>query len=183
MAAPSSSPGWHPPTVAPAPLDLDDFNAEDPERAAEALRTCNAAPSFAPQVLGGRPYASADALVARAEQVARGLPWDEVATALAAHPRIGDRVEGSSAEAQASRREQGSMAGAGDDVRAALLDGNRAYEQRFDHVFLIRAAGRSPEEMLAELRRRLGNDEAAERAEVTEQLAQITGLRVRGLVA
>jgi 2-oxo-4-hydroxy-4-carboxy-5-ureidoimidazoline decarboxylase len=37
--------------------------------------------------------------------------------------------------------------------------------------------------MLAELRRRLGNDEAAERAEVTEQLAQITGLRVRGLVA
>jgi 2-oxo-4-hydroxy-4-carboxy-5-ureidoimidazoline decarboxylase len=106
-----------------------------------------------------------------------------VATALAAHPRIGDRVEGSSAEAQASRREQSSMSGADDDVREALLEGNRAYEQRFDHVFLIRAAGRSPEEMLAELRRRLGNDEAAERAEVTEQLAQITGLRVRGLVS
>ena len=68
-------------------------------------------------------------------------------------------------------------------VRAALLEGNRAYEERFDHVFLIRAAGRGPEEMLAELRRRLANDEAAERAEVTEQLAQITALRVRGLVA
>jgi len=37
--------------------------------------------------------------------------------------------------------------------------------------------------MLAELRRRLGNDEAAERVEVTEQLAQITALRVRGMVA
>jgi 2-oxo-4-hydroxy-4-carboxy-5-ureidoimidazoline decarboxylase len=37
--------------------------------------------------------------------------------------------------------------------------------------------------MLAELRRRLGNDEDTERAEVTEQLAQITGLRVRGLVS
>jgi 2-oxo-4-hydroxy-4-carboxy-5-ureidoimidazoline decarboxylase len=49
-------------------------------------------------------------------------------------------------------------------------------------VFLIRAAGRSPEEMLAELRRRLDNDEDAERAEVTEQLAQITGLRVRAMV-
>jgi 2-oxo-4-hydroxy-4-carboxy-5-ureidoimidazoline decarboxylase len=67
-------------------------------------------------------------------------------------------------------------------TRAALLDGNRAYEERFGHVFLIRAAGRSPEEMLAELRRRLDNDAAAERAEATEQLAQITGLRVRGLV-
>ena len=50
-------------------------------------------------------------------------------------------------------------------------------------MFLIRAAGRSPEEMLAELRRRLDNDAEAERAEVTEQLAQITGLRVRGLVS
>jgi 2-oxo-4-hydroxy-4-carboxy-5-ureidoimidazoline decarboxylase len=161
---------------------LDDLNEQPAEQATEALRACNAAPSFAAAVLAARPYPSAEALVARAEEVARALPWDEVATALAAHPRIGDRVEGSSAEAQASRREQSSMSSADEDVRAALLEGNRAYEQRFDHVFLIRAAGRSPQEMLAELRRRLGNDEAAERAEVTEQLAQITGLRVKGLV-
>jgi len=161
---------------------LDDLNEQPAEQATEALRACNAAPSFAAAVLAARPYPSAEALVSRAEEVARALPWDEVATALAAHPRIGDRVEGSSAEAQASRREQSSMSGADDDVRAALLEGNRAYEQRFDHVFLIRAAGRSPQEMLAELRRRLGNDEAAERAEVTEQLAQITGRRVKGLV-
>jgi len=103
--------------------------------------------------------------------------------ALAAHPRIGDRVQGSSAEAESSRREQGSMAGADDAIRAALVEGNRAYEQRFDRVFLVRAAGRSPEEMLAELRRRLGNDDATERRETTEQLAQITALRVRGLVS
>jgi 2-oxo-4-hydroxy-4-carboxy-5-ureidoimidazoline decarboxylase len=162
---------------------LEDVNVEPAEQVSEALRACNAAPSFAGAVLAGRPYATVDALITRAEEVARALPWDEVSAALAAHPRIGDRVEGSSAEAQASRREQSSMGGADDEVRAALLDGNRAYEQRFDHVFLIRAAGRSPQEMLAELRRRLGNDEAAERAEVTEQLAQITGLRVRGLVS
>jgi 2-oxo-4-hydroxy-4-carboxy-5-ureidoimidazoline decarboxylase len=161
----------------------DQFNAEPEDRAAEALRACNAAPRFVAEVLAGRPYADADALVATAERVARALPWDEVATALAAHPRIGDRVEGSSAEARSSRREQSSMADADADVRTALLEGNRAYEERFGHVFLIRAAGRSPEEMLAELRRRLANDEDAERAEVTEQLAQITALRVKGLVS
>jgi 2-oxo-4-hydroxy-4-carboxy-5-ureidoimidazoline decarboxylase len=92
-------------------------------------------------------------------------------------------VEGSSAEAQASRREQVSMSDADGEVRAALVEGNRAYEQRFDHVFLIRAAGRSPGEMLAELRRRLDNDVEAERAEVTEQLAQITALRLKGLLS
>ena len=37
--------------------------------------------------------------------------------------------------------------------------------------------------MAAELDRRLANDDARERAEVTEQLAQITRLRVQSLLA
>jgi 2-oxo-4-hydroxy-4-carboxy-5-ureidoimidazoline decarboxylase len=162
---------------------LDRVNADPVETVLEALRACNAAPSFAAAVAAGRPYESADALVARAEAVSRALPWPEVSAALAAHPRIGDRVEGASAEAAASRREQSAMGTAADSVRAAVLDGNRAYEERFDQVFLIRAAGRSPEEILAELHRRLDNPPEVERAEVTEQLAQITALRVRGLVS
>ncbi len=162
---------------------IDDFNDQPPDRAVEALRACNAAPRFAAELVAGRPFRDAETLVSRAEEVARGLPWDEVAVALAAHPRIGDRVEGSTAEAAASRTEQRTMSDADDDVRVALADGNRAYEERFDHVFLIRASGRSPEEMLAELRRRLDNDEESERAEVTEQLAQITALRVQRLVS
>jgi 2-oxo-4-hydroxy-4-carboxy-5-ureidoimidazoline decarboxylase len=159
------------------------FNARPAEEAAEPLRACNAAPSFAAAVLAGRPYPSVDALVARAEEVSRGLPWAEVSAALAAHPRIGDRVQGTSAEAAASRREQSAMGTAAESVREAIVAGNRAYEDRFDQVFLIRAAGRTPEEMLAELERRLANPPETERAEVTEQLAQITGLRVRGLVS
>ena len=162
---------------------LDDFNDEPADQVVQALRACNAAPRFAAEVAAGRPYGDVETLVGRAEDVARALPWDDVAIALAAHPRIGDRVEGSSAEATSSRREQSSMDDADAATRDALLEGNRAYEERFDHVFLIRASGRSPEEMLAELRRRLDNDEEAERAEVTEQLAQITGIRVRRLVS
>ncbi len=161
---------------------LDEFNDEPADAAVEALRGCNAAPRFAAGLLPGRPFPDVDTLVRRAGEVARALPWEEVQLALAAHPRIGDRVEGSSAEAEASRREQGSMGGADDDTRAAIVEGNIAYEQRFGHVYLIRASGRSPDEMLAELRRRLRNDPDTERGQVVEQLAQITELRVRGLV-
>jgi 2-oxo-4-hydroxy-4-carboxy-5-ureidoimidazoline decarboxylase len=161
---------------------LDSFNAAPAGRAAQVLGACNAAPRFAVEVLAGRPYPSGEALVARAEEVVRSLRWDEVTAALAAHPRIGDRVEGSSAEAAASRREQRAMGTADDGLRAAMVEGNRAYEERFGTVFLIRAAGRSAEEMLAELRRRLSNSAEEERAEVTEQLAQITGIRVKGIV-
>ena len=170
--------GWHPLTVP----TLEELNAEPVERAAERFRACNAAPRFVAELLAGRPYPNAPERARRAGAVVRALSWDDVLLALAAHPRIGDRVAGSSAEAAASRREQSSMADADAAVRAALLEGNHAYEQRFDHVFLIRAAGRSPEEMLAELRRRLAHDEETERAEVSEQLAQITELRVAAMV-
>jgi 2-oxo-4-hydroxy-4-carboxy-5-ureidoimidazoline decarboxylase len=162
---------------------LDVFNDEPADRAVQGLRACNAAPRFAAEVVAGRPYRDVDTLVGRAEEVCRGLPWEDVAMALAAHPRIGDRVAGSSAEAESSRREQSSMDDADAATREALLEGNRAYEERFDHVFLIRASGRSPGELLTELRRRLGNDAESERAEVIEQLAQITGIRVRELVS
>lgn len=74
------------------------------------------------------------------------------------------------------------MRRADDGIRAALAAGNRAYEERFGHVYLIRASGRSPAELLAELRRRLDNDEASERVEVTRQLAEITRLRMERLV-
>jgi 2-oxo-4-hydroxy-4-carboxy-5-ureidoimidazoline decarboxylase len=161
---------------------LDDFNDEPADQAVQALRACNGAPRFAAAIVAGRPYRDVETLVRRAEDVVRALPWDDVAIALAAHPRIGDRVDGSSAEAASSRREQRSMDDVDAATRDALRDGNRAYEERFDHVFLIRASGRSPEEMLAELHRRLDSDEETERAEVTEQLAQITGIRVRELV-
>ena len=162
---------------------LDDFNDEPADQAVQALRACNAAPRFAAELVAGRPFRDVETLVARAEEVTRALPWDDVAIALAAHPRIGDRVEGSSAEAESSRREQSSMDDADATTRVALLEGNRAYEERFDHVFLIRASGRTPAEMLAELRRRLDNDDETEHAEVTEQLAQITAIRVRELVS
>lgn len=162
---------------------LDDFNDEPADQAVQALRACNAASRFAAEIVAGRPYRDVETLVRRAEEVARSLPWDDVAIALAAHPRIGDRVVGSSSEAESSRREQSSMDDADAATRDALLEGNRRYEERFDHVFLIRASGRSPAEMLAELERRLGNGDDAERAEVVEQLAQISGLRVRALVS
>jgi len=95
----------HPLTVAA----LDDFNDEPADRAVQRLRACNAAPRFAAEVVAGRPYRDVATLVRRAEDVARSLPWEDVAIALAAHPRIGDRVDGASAEAESSRREQSSM--------------------------------------------------------------------------
>jgi 2-oxo-4-hydroxy-4-carboxy-5-ureidoimidazoline decarboxylase len=70
------------------------------------------------------------------------------------------------------------------DASAAdrLAAGNAAYEERFGRVFLIRAAGRDADEILAELERRLANTDDAERAETVDNLRQIALLRLEALV-
>ena len=71
------------------------------------------------------------------------------------------------------------MDAADDDVAARIARRQQAYEGRFGRVFLIRAAGRSPEEMLGELDRRLRNDPRTEQGEALGQLAEIAVLRLR----
>ena len=69
------------------------------------------------------------------------------------------------------------------EVRARLAEGNRRYEERFGRVYLVRAAGRSAEEMLALLEERLTHDDETERAVTTAQLAEIALLRLQGIFA
>src|SRR5262249_36850719 len=102
------------------------------------------------------------------------LDWADVAEAMDAHPRIGDRVSGQSAAEQS---------GVADGTRAALAAGNAAYEERFGHVFLICATGLSGEQMLAALRQRLDHDQEKERMVATAELRQITLLRLRKALA
>jgi 2-oxo-4-hydroxy-4-carboxy-5-ureidoimidazoline decarboxylase len=70
----------------------------------------------------------------------------------------------------------------GDATLAALAEGNREYEARFGHVYLVCASGRTGEELVDVLRSRLGNDPAAERRVVREELGKINRLRLERLV-
>ena len=163
-------------------MELAEFNSLDAAVAAETVGVWAAIPAWTDAVVSGRPYASVDELAATAHSAAAEWTRADLDAALAHHPRIGERAAGGGAEAAASRREQSSMANADDDLTTAIAEGNAAYEQRFGRVFLIRAAGRSPGEMLAELRRRLDNDDDAEASEALDQLAQIALLRLRATV-
>ncbi|GAA2695782.1 2-oxo-4-hydroxy-4-carboxy-5-ureidoimidazoline decarboxylase [Nonomuraea recticatena] len=151
------------------------LNALSPEEAEKELLACCASRAFAREVAAGRPYAGQAELGAAAEAAVRALAWPDVEEALAAHPRIGERAAGAGRESEWSRQEQ---SGVEDHVRAELAEGNRLYERRFGHVYLICATGLSGEEMLARLKERLDHDEATERAVVRDELAKITKLRL-----
>lgn len=158
-------------------MDVLIFNNLDTQAAAVVLRPCLDVDRWIDTIVEGRPFGSTEELLAQAAQAAEQLSGDEVAAALAHHPRIGERAEGGSTEATLSRGEQSAL-NLDSTIKGALADGNKAYEQRFDRVFLIRAAGRTSEEILAELNRRLENDDDIEAREVAEQLREIALLRL-----
>ena len=162
---------------------LSDFNAASEDAAVRMLLPLCGADRWARAVAAARPYAEPEALLAESDRVFDGLDVADLDAALAGHPRIGDRVSGDDESARLSRSEQSAMQSADRSVADQILQGNAEYEQRFDRVFLIRAAGRTPSQILSELQRRLGNDPATEVTEVREQLRQITRLRLEGAFA
>lgn len=161
------------------PDTLTAFNARSPAEAEAGLLACCASPAFAGKVAALRPYDDLDRLLAAAGAAVLELDWGEVLEALRAHPRIGERPGGSGREASWSRQEQ---SGVEDGPRAALAEGNQAYEERFGHVYLVCATGLTGEQLLARLRERLGNDAEREREVVRGELAAITRLRLGKLV-
>jgi 2-oxo-4-hydroxy-4-carboxy-5-ureidoimidazoline decarboxylase len=142
------------------------------ETTREVLLGCLSVPRWADDVLEGQPYPEERALLEAADKAARDLTDEELDQALSGHPRIGER-----GGAQ-SQREQSGVDPSQGDTAERLAKGNAAYEERFDRVFLIRAAGRDAEEILAELERRLQNDDETERAETVDNLRQIALLRL-----
>jgi OHCU decarboxylase len=101
--------------------------------------------------------------------------------AFACHPRIGERTTAhASAQSHAwSQEEQSSANSAAMRVLAKLAVGNALYEQRFGFTYIVCATGKSADEMLSILNRRLANDPATELREAAEQQRQIMQIRLR----
>lgn len=158
-------------------MELDTFNDLAPAAAADVVRPCADVASWIDALVAGRPYDDLGSLLTFAEAAAASWGAAEIDAALARHPRIGERASGSGAEAAMSGVEQSGIGGR----ERALAEGNRVYEQTFGRIFLIRAAGRTADEVLEQLTLRLDNDPATELGVVACQLREIALLRLEGM--
>jgi 2-oxo-4-hydroxy-4-carboxy-5-ureidoimidazoline decarboxylase len=149
----------------------------------QGLTACLHVSRWVDEVVAHTPFDSLDRLLAVAGEAAATLSPAEVDEALADHPRIGQASAGTGAAASFSRAEQASSASEDADLAARLTAGNAAYEAKFGRVFLIRAAGRTRPEILAELERRLRLEPSEEVAVVGQELRSIALLRIPQLFA
>lgn len=161
---------------------LRQFNRLSHDEAVALLAPCVAIPAWSDTLVSLRPFACREALLQVAREAMADWGENDLNAALSAHPRIGEKPTGSQAHATMSRQEQSAVDSDNEKLAQALREGNARYEARFGRVFLIRAKGRSGEEMLQALTRRLQHTADEEVAEALAQLREITMLRLEGAI-
>lgn len=156
------------------------WNHADVNAANEAMIACCGSKRWAAAMTALRPLATIGALSEAADRVWATMHEADWLEAFACHPRIGERKSASATaqSAEWSRQEQAQASDAGDRVLTELAAGNELYEQRFGFMYIVCATGKSAEEMLAILNRRLASDREAELREAAEQQRQIMQIRL-----
>jgi OHCU decarboxylase len=150
--------------------------------AMRAILPCCGSRAWAQGVVARRPIADVEALLAASHEMWRRLAPSDWMEAFQSHPRIGESRARQSPPAQSvawSTQEQRLVADADAAVKAGLADANREYERRFNRTFIVCATGKSAQEILEILLRRLNNDADTELHEAAEQQRQITEIRLR----
>ncbi|WP_328505756.1 2-oxo-4-hydroxy-4-carboxy-5-ureidoimidazoline decarboxylase [Streptomyces sp. NBC_00391] len=154
------------------------FNTLEEHAATAALHDACASAEWGRRLLDGRPYATVEELFAASDAAMAELTEGDLAEAMAGHPPIGRPKPGD----PTSAREQRGMAGASDELKAEMLELNLAYQEKFGHVFLICATGRTGEQMRDAVRERIGHAPEREREIVRTELGKINRIRLARLV-
>jgi OHCU decarboxylase len=161
---------------------LGRWNLLSTDDAISMILPCCGSRAWARDVVGRRPLADEDALLAASNETWRSLEPSDWMEAFQSHPRIGESRAPQSPPAQSvtwSAQEQQQVSDADAAVKAALADANRQYDQRFNRTFIVCATGKSAQEILGILLRRLNNNTETELQEAAEQQRQITEIRLR----
>lgn len=156
------------------------WNAADEATAFDAMIACCGSNRWARAMAALRPIASVQKLSEAADRVWSTMQEPDWMEAFACHPRIGERktTHAVAKSAAWSAQEQSQTSQAAERVMAELAAGNMLYEERFGFTYIVCATGKSAEEMLTILNRRLAGSRDAELREAAEQQRQITQIRL-----
>lgn len=161
------------------------LNRAELSDATAALLRCCGSVRWAGVVAAARPFNSVEELHRVAEREWESASREEILEAFSHHPRIGDRAslrERFPLTHAWSASEQAVAAAAEEKVLGDLAQGNRDYEDRFGHIFIVCASGKSALEMLALLRARLANDPENELKIAALEQMKIVRLRLEKLL-
>jgi OHCU decarboxylase len=164
-------------------VTLEELNALPPAQAEAVLLDCCGSARWASKMAARRPFAGLNDLHEAADSIWQNLEPADCLETFGRHPQIGEKAAiGSESSRRWAEGEQAGARVAAENVKTKLAQGNRAYREKFGYIFIVRATGKSAEEMLALLEQRLQNDSSHELHIAAEQQRLITRLRLEKLL-
>ncbi|MEO8193684.1 MAG: 2-oxo-4-hydroxy-4-carboxy-5-ureidoimidazoline decarboxylase [Gemmatimonadales bacterium] len=166
-------------------LSVAELDALPESEAEEVFRFCCGSSQWIHGMIARRPFGSVERVLTAADSVWQETSPEDWHEAFTHHPRIGEKGAAKEQDTRASEWSEGEQAGVrtiSAEMGTELAEANRAYEERFGHIYIVCANGRSGEEMLAMARERLANDPQTELRVAAEQQRRITDLRLRKLL-
>src|SRR5689334_6862368 len=167
-------------------MTLDQLNRLNEDDATAAFAQCCSAQRWVERMVIDRPFESQAEMLEISDRVWEECDVDDYLEAFDGHPRIGD-VESLAKKYATTKawagKEQSGVDGADRDVLERLADGNKSYEEKFGHIFIVCATGKSAAEMCALLEARMDNDPEHEINVAAEEQNKITRIRLKKLLA
>ncbi|MEK7486393.1 MAG: allantoicase, partial [Planctomycetota bacterium] len=173
--------GFRTTTVDPV---LEKINQAEDATLSEMLLRCCGSKHWVEKMKQHRPFTTLAHLFQTAQQIWFNLPPSEWMNAFSQHPKIGDKTnlkEKFKNTQTWAENEQSQIKEATDEVLQKLVDGNKVYESKFGHIFIVCATGKSANEMLHLLEKRIGNNPYQELKIAAEEQFKITRLRLKKL--
>jgi allantoicase len=177
---------WGVPSGESSPAGMAWVDSAAEKQVGAALLDCCGSNEWVKQMLARRPFGDAEELFGAADEIWAGLKGTDWLDAFRRHPRIGEKKAARKQSKKAgawSAAEQADVVAAGADTKEVLAAALRGYEAAFGFIFIICAAGKTPEEILKNLQQRMGNDRETELRVAAEEQRKITRLRLEKLIA
>ena len=165
---------------------IEEWNAMTVEAASEAVLPCCGSHAWARALASRRPLSTLPELLAASDAAWWSLPEQDWQEAFDSHPRIGEQhavKHATDASLLWSAGEQQTAGLSDADAKAKLAEANRVYEAKFGRIFIVCASGKTAQEMLTIVTRRMHNTPEAELHETAEQQREITHTRLRKWLA
>ncbi len=164
---------------------LERLNSLAANEAEAEFGKCCGSTNWARRLIAERPFANGDDLIAVSDRIWWSLQPDDWLEAFSNHPKIGEGkvARATAGEAQKwAEQEQSDTRNAAEETLHSLAELNRRYEEKFGYIYIVCATGKTSEEMLAILRKRLNNDPDTELRIAAREQSRITKLRLRKLL-
>ncbi|PCJ83466.1 MAG: OHCU decarboxylase [Flavobacteriales bacterium] len=167
-------------------MTFEEFNQLEKEEVQRELSKCCGSSTWVEVVASLHPYNDKDVLFALASQLWLKCSRNDWLEAFTHHPKIGDLESlkkrfGPTKEW--SEGEQVSVEAASQETLLELAEYNQRYEDKFEFIFIVCATGKSADEMLEMLKKRINNNPEKEIKIAAQEQREIMILRLEKLLS